>query len=455
MKSFKKIYDISIIGNGITGLISAFLLSKKFPQKKILVIGKKDYENSASMAAGAMHAVFCEIEKNFSNSKMEKIFLRIGLKSRKSWLNLIKNNNLQKIITAKDTIFYLKPNAANFEKQNFDIACKIAKKYKKLKRVNSNLLKKYFKGTLKSKKFKCYRVENEFSFNPIMLKNELLKYLYRKIDIKFKNINKINFKKNKFIIDDKFLSKKLVVCSGFGSADITKNLFNAVPVLKGVGTAFILKNNVFKNFKTVIRTSNRGGAQCGLHILPYNLKKGEIYVGAGNYISNKKEPHIRLETINYLLRLLREEFFSKKILYNSKIKILKGYRPKSLDNCPSIGAVNKNLYYVSGTNRVGLSWSPYIAEQIVKWIENKKTDPIFSNFKPDRKLKTWGNAEKSYQYYASSRVSNLYEHKISIKNEKILYEKLFQFAKDTNIKIVKKKKLGKNFVIDPDCYKFF
>ena len=111
-----------------------------------------------------------------------------------------------------------------------------------------------------------------------------------------------------------------------------------------------MQNDKLKKFSTVLRTSNRGGAQCGLHIVPYDLNNGEIYVGAGNYVSTEKEPWARTETIKYLLNLLEDEIFSKETLYKSKIKTLLGYRPKSVDNCPSIGAVNENIFYVSGTN---------------------------------------------------------------------------------------------------------
>ena len=61
--------------------------------------------------------------------------------------------------------------------------------------------------------------------------------------------------------------------------------------------------------------------------------------------------------------------------------------------------------YVSGTNRVGLSWFSYIACEILNWIELKKNDSLLNEYKPNRKLKFWGKIEEACNYYASSRLS--------------------------------------------------
>ena len=62
----KKSFDIAVAGNGMIGVLTSFLLKEKYPQKKICLIGNKYFKGSASTAAGAMHAVFCEIEQNFN-----------------------------------------------------------------------------------------------------------------------------------------------------------------------------------------------------------------------------------------------------------------------------------------------------------------------------------------------------------------------------------------------------
>ena len=67
-----KKFDLAIVGNGMVGVLTAFLLKNKFPKKKICLIGNKYFTHSASHAAGAMHAVFFEIDKTFYNSKLKQ-----------------------------------------------------------------------------------------------------------------------------------------------------------------------------------------------------------------------------------------------------------------------------------------------------------------------------------------------------------------------------------------------
>lgn len=452
-----KKFDIAVAGNGMIGVLTSFLLKEKYPQKKICLIGNKYYKNSASTAAGAMHAVFCEIEENFYKSKLEQSNFNIGLKSRVLWKEIFKKYGLRSSITSNDTFFYIKNLCSSFERNNFETACDVANKYKVLKKTSKYELEKNFNGRLNIDDLKCFKIKNEFSFNPVNLINKFLNLSKKnKMHLIYEDINSILSEDKKYLINEKYLADILIVAGGYNSHELAKNLFKPIPVIKGVGTAFIIKHNHFKNFSEVIRTSNRGGQQCGLHLVPYNQKKGEVYVGAGNYLSIENAPWARTETIKYLIQLLQEELIPKKIIYHSTIKPLLGYRPRSIDNIPSIGPVNDSLFYVSGTNRVGLSWASYIADEIVKWVGGKENDSLITLYEPNRKIKSWGKINDASNYYASSRLSNLMEHNLVKKNEfKKKFDELYRYAKDKNLYFNKKFKLKKNFVIDPDCYVYF
>jgi glycine/D-amino acid oxidase-like deaminating enzyme len=454
-----KKFDITVVGNGMIGVLTSFLLKNKYPKKKICLIGNKYFKNSASTAAGAMHAVFCEIEKNFYESKLEQSNFELGLKSRKLWKEIFKKYNLNDAITSKDTLFYIKHKSSDFEKNNFEIACEVANKYKVLNKTSKNELEKNFSGYLKQNEMKCFKIKNEFSFNPTYLMTKLLNLSKKNnMDLINEDINSVVFKGKKYLINDKYLADKLIITGGYNSHEIAKNLFEPVPIVKGVGTAFILKNDYFKNLNSVIRTSNRGGQQCGLHLVPYNQKKGEVYIGAGNFISPDDEPWARTETIRYLINLLEDELIPKSVIYYSTIKPLLGYRPRSIDNTPSIGPVSDTLFYVSGTNRVGLSWAPSITHEIMNWLEHKKNDSLLDQYKPNRAIKSWGKIDDACTYYASSRLSNLMEHNLVKTKKSDLKQKfneLYKFANNKNTNFNKKFNFKKDFAIDPDCYSYF
>jgi glycine/D-amino acid oxidase-like deaminating enzyme len=460
------VFDIAIVGDGMNGSLAAVEISAALPNLKICWIGSN--YNSGSRAAGAMHAVFGEVEEDFYNSQKNLDFLNIGLKSKKEWKNILKKYKIEKFITSKNTVFYMKKSDNEFEKSNFRMACNIASKYKILKNIQNKDKKKIFKGLLGSENFDAVTLKSEFSFNPVKVIESLNKISKRNVNLEKYHgaAQNITHSKNMFSlkIESKKLeksivikAKKLVVASGYNSSKLVKNIFKAAPIIKGVGTAFLLKHKYFsKNFKQVVRTPNRGGTQCGLHIVPYG--KNIIYVGAGNYLSNEAEPLGRIETINYLSRLLAEELLPRKIMYESQVINLLGYRPRSIDNMPSIGTIkkNNNIFYISGANRVGLSWSPYVIKQLMNWLNNKKIDKIFKNFKPDREIYSWGKHNDAIKYYSDSRLANLLEHNLINSKDKNTFNKkkkqLKNFSKIQNSYLIKKFKINKKFVFDPDCY---
>ena len=62
--------DLSIVGNGILGLMTAFELTNKEPNLKIAVIGPADRKGGASQASGAMLGCFGEItDQTFVNDQ--------------------------------------------------------------------------------------------------------------------------------------------------------------------------------------------------------------------------------------------------------------------------------------------------------------------------------------------------------------------------------------------------
>ena len=105
-----------------------------------------------------------------------------------------------------------------------------------------------------------------------------------------------------------------------------------------------------------------------------------------------------------------------------------------------------------------MSWASYIADQILNWSENKKNDSLLDQYSPNRPIQTWGKIDDACKYFASSTVSNLLEHKI-LKTKKAdvkrKFNELYNLANYKNNFFIKKFKLKKNFVIDPDCYCYY
>ena len=166
--------------------------------------------------------------------------------------------------------------------------------------------------------------------------------------------------------------KVIITCGAFINNIKFKNSEKVLDTYYGVGNALEINDNK-KTLKsqipnrTVVRSPNRGST-CGIHIVP--RKENQYYLGAGSYISHKPNYNYRMGTISYLINSAENELFSKLTKLDFQPTI--GFRPFSFDGRPMIGKISENFFAVSGTKRDGLTMAPLIANEILKFLGNKK-----------------------------------------------------------------------------------
>lgn len=452
-------YDIIIIGSGAIGSLSAYKLLKSDKKLRILIISQDS--KSGSKAAGAMHAVFGEIEKNYPDSLLEQRFLQLGISSRKQFIKFFKENGgVNNFINSKNTAVYLNNSKNFFEKENYNMMKKVIKKFNYDKKD-----KELFHNLSNNNVNEHIIIDGEFAFNPI-------KFLTSVNNIIKKNISSVNsickrvFFNNKDLLtvitsnNQKYFASKIIYAGGSYGVDDIFSKYIKNHLYFGVGTAILLKgpSHYLDKSKMCIRTVNRGGSQCGLHVVPYG--DGRYYVGAGNYLTDNFLDGHRATTLNYLLNLAKSDIFGEQFMHYAQCKLLLGMRSKSLDGHPMLGPFNDNkrIILASGFNRVGLTLSFEIADIITDYIFENKVDSFYQNWLPDRDPISYESLESAANFYASSRTANLLEHKIiqpksSIINKK--YKELFDLSLKLNKSIVKKHKLDKDFVLHPDTYNLF
>jgi hypothetical protein len=233
-----------------------------------------------------------------------------------------------------------------------------------------------------------------------------------------------------------------------------------VPTLKGVGSALVLRDGRGEGFGVteVIRSPNRGGAQCGVPCVPYG--DGRVYIGAGNYLSIDPQPTHRAETIRYLTDRSEKEILGRAAIYSAQMDLVVGYRPRSLDGFPVIGSpsAHPRLFIASGCNRIGLSWAPVIAEAVGAWLKGEVHD-AFEGWNPDRPLRSWGDGAGAAEYYARSRTANLVEHALLDPKDaaamKAKTEELHAYALETTAALRAKFGWAADFQPDPDLLEVF
>jgi glycine/D-amino acid oxidase-like deaminating enzyme len=226
-------------------------------------------------------------------------------------------------------------------------------------------------------------------------------------------------------------------------------------MLQGVGTAILIQPTKDTELfgKSVVRTVNRGGAQCGFHVVPRRDKK--LYLGAGNYVTKPGASYFRLDTIKYLLSILEEELVNRDFVYNLTGDFVLGNRPRSIDGFPMIGpmATNELVYIATATNRAGLTWAPYIADGIVEWFLNRKQDQLIKDWAPDRSPISYGNKDSAIEYYKNSRLSNALEHKLIMPDQadsKI--KEIEKSALQLRAQISEEYSFSEDFNLNPDSW---
>ena len=450
--------SLAIIGNGIIGTLCAINIKRKYPKLKVLIIADKKRPYSASIGAGAMANVYAEIENGPYSDTNEARYLKIGLKAREKWLKILDNFKIsKKVITAKDTVVFLKKNASDFEISNYNNMKQAALADKKAQILNKKKIRDIFPNTYQ-KILEATLLIGEFSICTVSLFDHLEK-IQNKYGIISVNshVKKIKAFSNSLIKiylqtgDKPINTNQIIVAAGSNSELIFEKKLNLIPMLQGVGSAIILNqsDNLPKSFnKFVIRTVNRGGAQCGLHTVPRSNKT--LYLGAGNYISKPSIKNHRLETIRYLFELFSDELVGKSVSYPIHGNLSLGYRPRTLDGFPCIGYHEKfsNIFFATGTNRVGLTWAPEIADQALNWISDKKINSDFDGWNPDRKLISFGNDSQCIKYFIESRLSAGLEHNNFSQNQ--TKKMKIELSKIAKTQIRKIKKIYPSISINPD-----
>lgn len=402
---------IAIVGAGAIGMITARLLAKELEHAEIIVFDENPPGlGSASAAAGAMEAVIGEVEKNYENDAYENLLIENGLAARQRWDEIIGELS-HDIVTADRTVLYLNKDANTFEQLNFSNMLAAANAFDKAHTVHPS---KFFKSDAIINKEVVVELVNERAFDP----RRLLRILEQKL-------NSTGVK----IFVDKVLSvdpgSKKIICQKFGmlefdyiivAAGASTNSFfarefNLVPMMRGVGTALMCDLNLETSMqpRTVYRTVNRGGSQCGVHIVPCSA--GKYYIGAGNALSWEPIVDLRFETVRYLMDQAEDDVIGRGGLYRATGEILNGDRARTVDYKPLLGHLNgyPHVIIAAGFNRVGLTMAPIIAEDVLAILKQESL-AFFVNFKPQRKLISSGDVGEVIDEFARVTCANLIEH---------------------------------------------
>lgn len=452
-------FDLAIIGNGAIGLFSALEIAKTYPKAKLALIGPSNREYSATLAAGAMCAIYAELEAGCLDRKIDNNIFSLAKIAHSEWSELFKKN--QGIKTANDTIVYLKKDHSNFEYDNFKFVKNIGDRDGVVRALSQSESKNLF--SLGNKEFfDSFIVENEYGFSVSAIIAHLEKEI-QKTNIKVipDACEMLNYTGNAFSVitssTGTVFAEKALICAGAASSSLRGDLPKPIQVVSGVGTALQISDHAKgSEIKNVIRTVNRGGAQCGFHLVP---QQSSFYMGAGNYISFTQTTMHRIETIRYLTNCLEQDLFSSADVYSLSGQPVVGTRARAIDGLPVFGEFEElnTLFVASGFNRVGLTLAPCLAKFIAQWFHGNKTverplDWDVKDWRPDRDLHDYNSDGNSVKDFVATRLANAFEHRLITDepSKQIKKREFEEFATNANTELQRYFNTNVGFGFHPD-----
>lgn len=437
---------VAIIGAGAIGLCAAYeLISQKADDVEITIFDKRETPKmSATEAAGAMEAIFGEVEHGFRESPFQKTLVHNGLEVRSRWSEIFNILGLD-LCTADSTIIFLNKNANDFERKNYEEMLSVALEHNELEYVKPEHV--FIKGEIKQKEV-VVRLKNERAFDARGFVSRLKKYLhdrgvtFLKEDVESVDTVGCKVRLKNALSEPSLAFDKIIVAAGASSKEILSEAEKIIPLFRGMGTALLVENVKFNEAilgRTVYRSVNRGGSQCGLHFVP-GVCSSEGYVGAGNTLSTGPDENIRFETVRYLMNELESDLIGVTGMYRSKGSILMGDRCRSMDYYPTLGTLkeNQNIILASGFNRIGLTYAPLIAVDIAKFVSNNEA-LYFPGYIPQRALIPFGTVTESASEFSEITCANLIEHEMITKNQILeKKEELKQVGYNLNSRINRK-----------------
>ena len=413
-------FDLSIVGNGILGLMTAFELTNKDPNLKIAVIGPADQKGGASQASGAMLGCFGEItDQTFFNDQAEKRFL-MAYDAHKRWPSVIeKLNSLvskahqQKI--DEGTFVVLNPCSGQIESDSFRELLSALKRFDEPYEEIDPRIIEGFNPNENLRPLRSIVIPNEGSLDSRRFMS-VLRSLLEQRRVQFIEQKALEFYQegDGFVVDldssETVTSSKCLLAAGA----FTQNLLDGHPDLAhriphlfpGVGFSASIEQVPNNPIRKVVRTPNRAGA-CGLHVVPQS--DGSLYLGASNDVYLRPQTLPMTGIVHFLLECGIEQINTA--LYRSNLlETRTGNRPVTADGFPLVGETSINgLYILTGTYRDGFHKSPVLAEMIAEEILGE--EPTWQHdYQPERNLIPTVNKEESIKVYLDHLIAAYYEH---------------------------------------------
>lgn len=357
---------VGIVGNGISGLMSAIHLVHDYPGVEIVLVGESERRHSGTMAAAVMLNSLAEVDEQVTEDKPSWTKLRHSREADILW------DSVGEILSALDESVEFKPHrgtvilqtgeSGSLEHRTFNSIINVANKLDEAVQPIELTDIAGYQPTYQGRAGQSVILPREGFLDPESLIPKIDSVLKSQSTFTYLPGTCAEIIEQQFGIEvilesgEKFDCDKVILCNGYGAKHFLSPL-GFVPgvhnsIYAGEGTTMRLLPTTMSQ-SMVIRTPNRGLA-CGLYSAPHNTS---LVIGATNHVTEEPSGYPTAESLRSLTGMATREL-NKDLSSAGVLKINHGIRPVTSDGFPLVGPVSERIFMIAGTRRDGWHFAP-------------------------------------------------------------------------------------------------
>lgn len=426
-------FDVAVVGNGILGLTIARALAKAAPDMRIALIGPGGRPGSATMAAGAMIALWGEVEVNqFRHKDLAERFSipERGFNLWQQFADELAEESGVAIPVQWGTYILNSAAGTELEDRSFDYMIECLKR----RGIEVELLRAH----------QLDFIDPRSHLRPLRIAKipdglvdprQVVAALDQVLD-KADRITRFDNKAVKLQtgsgshvvgLDDgtSVEAGRVLLANGAFAQDLVDQvpelarsvprlIYNAGTGIDATFRGFLREQNFVPAplvaLRNVVRSLDRGGA-CGIHIVPHG--DGRFYIGASSGSMLEPFEGATLHGLHAMLGSAEQEVhsaFFKAIVQPRST----GFRPLSADAFPLLGeSAVPGIWFANGTKRDGFTSSPFLSREIANAMVNGQSE-LPERFRPSRKLISYRNRAEAIELAYLGWLAGDYAHGLAL-----------------------------------------
>ncbi len=192
------------------------------------------------------------------------------------------------------------------------------------------------------------------------------------------NVTGISEEENKIKVtsdEDSFEFEKLVIASGNGAPNLTRQLGFELPILSGKGYSFDVRNTIGLKYPALLLD----------HKVSVTPMGNKIRFG-GTMELGQPDDKVNLKRVKGIVSAISKYYPDLEIEMPGVEEIWMGYRPCTPDGLPYIGQLpgHENVFIAAGHGMVGMSLGPATGHAVSKMLGGDLNLSYMENFNPGR-----------------------------------------------------------------------